>query len=408
MDSSILELLNGLRIVYLHLPHSSIAHSGFVINLGTRHEPAGLSGLAHFYEHMLFKGTENRKYYHINNRLDVVGGDLNAYTTKDKICVYSAVGNVHFERSLELLSDLIFNANFPEVEIEREKGVVLDEMGVYLDSYEERIFDEFEELCFKNNPLGSNILGTKQSLKAIDRSHLLAFKKRVLNKHNLVFCYAGPLSCSKFLVKINRHLGQYKLSDELPYKAPKAIFNTFEQSIKLNCGQSYAILGWQTTGYQDDNKLLYLMLANLLGGDSLNSKLNMKIREKLGLVYQIEASFNPFEELGLFQIAYSCAPKNVAKINENIAKITNSTMQIPFTEGQFRLHKQQFMGKILMAEEHKGAVMLGLGKSLLDFGKIEPLSSIFDFLKAQSPQDMQQIAKNVFSQKPACLTFDPK
>ncbi len=396
MDFNLHTLSNGLRVIYKPVQNLQITHCGVVINVGTRNETIKTHGMAHFMEHMLFKGTKKRKAWHILNRLDVVGGELNAYTTKEKTCLYASFVNKHFERSIELLADLICNSSFPDKEIEKEKTVVIDEINMYKDNHDETIYEDLESRLFPNQPLGFTILGSEESLNSFTRTEIVEFKAQWYTPDNIIFVYSGPEKESKVLKLCEKHFSSLSGKvDSTKVALAKVFAEPFTIREQKPCTQSYVCLGGPAYSSVDNKRASLLLLTNLLGGDGMNSRLNMNIREKVGLVYSIEASYSPYVDSGVFSIMYGVDEKYLKRVRKLVDKELLSLCTKKLTPNQLKLAKQQFIGRIHMAEESRASLILALGKNVLEFGKVDTLEEIITKINEITEDDLFEVANEI-------------
>jgi predicted Zn-dependent peptidase len=395
LDYHIHTLPNGIRVIHKQVNHTKIAHSGFIMDIGSRDELPQEQGLAHFWEHMAFKGTAKRKSFHIINSLESVGGELNAYTTKEKICFYSSVLDKHFERSFELLTDITFRSIFPEKEIEKERGVILEEMSMYLDTPEDAIVDEFDDVVFSGHPLGNNILGSKESVSGFMKQDFLNFIDRNLSTDTLAFCSVSNWPFEKVVKLAEKYLAGIptitKHRDRVPFLKyePKAI--TIEKSIS----QAHCVIGCPAYALNDDRRIPFFMLVNILGGPGMNSRLNLAVREKHGLVYTIDANYSTYIDTGLFSIYFGTEKKQLKRTTSLVLKEMKKLREKPLGSLQLHTAKEQLMGQLAMAEESNMGLMMMMGKSILDQGKVEPLNEIFDKIKSINSGHLVDIANDV-------------
>ncbi|WP_253400757.1 pitrilysin family protein [Pontibacter sp. HSC-36F09] len=408
LDYHIHTLPNGIRIVHKQVLHTKIAHSGFILDLGSRDEQPDQLGLAHFWEHMAFKGTAKRKSFHILNRLESVGGELNAYTTKEKLCFYSSVLDKHFEKSFELLTDITFHSIFPEKEIEKERGVILEEMAMYLDTPEEAIVDEFDNVVFDNHPLGNNILGTKESVSGFKKDDFQRFIKDNLSTEALVFCSVSNLPFEKVVKLAEKYLADIptisKPRQRVAFEnyTPKAV--TFEKPIS----QAHCVIGCPAYALNDDRRIPFFMLVNLLGGPGMNSRLNLAVREKHGLVYTIDANYATYIDTGLLSIYFGTEKKQLKRTTSLVLKELKKLREKQLGSLQLHTAKEQLMGQLAMAEESNMGLMMMMGKSILDQGHIDTLNEIFDQIKNTTAQDLIDIANDVLrEEKLSFLNYVP-
>ncbi|MCE7994492.1 MAG: insulinase family protein [Roseivirga sp.] len=409
VDYNLFTLPNGIRVVHKEVSNTKIVHCGFILDIGSRDEREEQLGIAHFWEHMAFKGTNKRKAFHILNKLDSVGGELNAYTTKEKICFYASALDKHMESAFELLQDITFDSIFPEKQIEKERGVILEEMAMYHDSPEDAIQDEFDRVVFKDHPLGKNILGTQSSVRSFHRQDFKDFLKANLNTERVVFACVGNVP----LKKIQRLADKY--FKPIPhYNAEKKRisfenYTPYSEINRRNITQAHCAIG--TTAYElsNKNRLPFFMLMNILGGPGMNSRLNLALREKYGFVYNVEASYHPFSDTGLFSIFFGTEPGQVERSRKLVLKELKRLRERPLGSLQLHMAKEQMIGQLAMAEENNTSLMLMMGKSILDLEKIDDLENIFKRIRNISASQLQEIAnERLLESQLSHLTFLPE
>ncbi len=397
-DHIIYEFSNGIRLVYKQALNTKIVHCGYVLDIGSRDEHTTQQGLAHFWEHMVFKGTKKRKAFHILNRLDSVGGELNAYTTKEKICFYASVLDNHFDKAADLLTDITFDSIFPEQQIEREKNVILEEMAMYKDNPEDFIQDDFDDLVFSGHTLGNNILGTKESIQSFGRIDFQRFLKQNLDTKKIVFSVVSSLPFKKVLRIVERYVssvpsynGRNKRDIFSGYHAKTRI--TKRPILQAHCG-----IGNVAYSTHDDRKNAFVLLTNLLGGPGMNSRLNLGVREKYGFVYSIDASYNSFTDTGLFSVFFATDAKHLSRCVQLVLKEMRRLRDKELTSLQFQKARDQFVGQIAIAEENNTNLMLAIGKSLLDLGRIDTFDEILAKINRLTPGDLLETAREVFDE----------
>jgi predicted Zn-dependent peptidase len=357
---------------------------------------------------MAFKGTHKRKSFHIINRLESLGGELNAYTTKEKICFYASILDIHIEKAVELLIDIVFNSAFPEKQIEKERQVILEEMSMYQDTPEDAIMDEFDEIIFHEHPLGGNILGTEQSVKSISKADFIQFIKAHVNFEKIVFSSLGNISSKKIDRLINKHLAPIEAQLGIQ-KRP--VFNGYQahhQSKNREISQVHHLMGLPTYSLHDPKRIPFYLLTNILGGPAMNSRLNLSLREKHGFVYGVEAQFLSYTDIGLFSIGFATDPANFkrskALVLTEIKKVRNQAL----SEGQLRAAKGQLKGQMAMSEENNNAMMLMMAKSLLDLNKIPSLVEVFKKIDLITALELREIAEEALQiDQMSSLTFMP-
>jgi len=389
-------LANGLRIV--HFPTiSDIAHCGILVNIGSRDEEEDEHGMAHFIEHAIFKGTRHRKPYHIISRLEDVGGELNAYTTKEETAVHASFLKEYYPRAIELMSDMVFNSTFPEKELEKEKEIIIDEINSYLDSPAEAIFDDFEEMVYRGNPIGRNILGTPAHLKAFTREDILKFMKKNYHPSQMVFCSAGDIPFSKLVKLAETHLSQASPTNTI--KKRKNSFRYKPQTLKLEktTFQAHCIIGNIAYGLKDNRRVALYLLSNILGGPGMNSRLNLSLREKSGYSYNIESLYTPYTDSGSLSIYFGTDLQNIDKslnlVHKEFRKIRASKM------GSLQLSraKKQFIGQLAIAAENNEGMMLGAGKSMMVYGKVDPPELMYNRINKLSASEIMEVANEILA-----------
>ena len=389
-------LSNGLRIV--HLPSvSPVSYCGFAINAGTRDEAANEFGLAHFVEHMIFKGTEKRKSWHILNRMENVGGELNAYTTKEETFVYSIFMEEHFRRAFELLTDLVFHSQFPEQEIEKEVDVILDEINSYEDSPSELIYDEFENLLFEGHALGHNILGNEQSLLSFDTNTGKSFLRRFYVPENMVFFSMGRIPFKKVI-----QMAESLLSDiDYPMVSrnrviPEKIVSVNRQ-VHKDTHQAHVLIGGRAYSMYNEKRLSLFLLNNLLGGPGMNSRLNISLREKHGLVYNVESNVTSYTDTGVATIYFGTDPKNKNKAIRLVHKELDRLREQKLSTTQLSAAKKQLIGQLGVSGDNREGLFLGLGKSFLHYNRYDTLPEVFAKVEKLTAEQIQEVANEIFA-----------
>lgn len=400
---------NGLQLVHQRIKHTQVGHWSLVGNVGTRDENSEFeNGLAHFTEHLLFKGTQKRSAHKVNTYLDEVGGEVNAYTTKEKLCLYASFIEPHTRKALDLLVDQYFFSTFPAKELEKEKSVVIDEIHLYQDSPDEQIFDVFEEKLFQGTPLGTNILGTEMSVSQFQSEVVAGFHRSFFTAGNSVLAYSGNWSISKVIAAVEKYL-EIIPTGTVPLRKAFSGATPFQIQEEKNCQQVYKNLGALAFSAAEPQRIPMLLLTAILGGDNANSRLNLNIREKVGLVYQIEAQYNPMTDAGLFNIFFSSDPKYASKIEGLIDKELLKLCHKGLSSGELHRFKTQFKSKVLMGEESRQGLIVALAKNLLDFGRIDSLDEVFKAIDAISASDLLECAnQQIHPDRLSRLTYFPE
>lgn len=389
-------LQNGLRII--HLPvNSPVSYCGFAINAGTRDEKKDEFGLAHFVEHMLFKGTEKRKAWHILNRMENVGGELNAYTTKEDTFVYSIFMEEHYGRAFELLSDLVFHSRFPQQEIEKEKDVIIDEINSYKDSPSELIYDEFENLLFNGHALGHNILGDENSLLTFTSESGRSFVERYYVPANMVFFSMGKKGMPAIIKLAEKELGN--INFPLPANGRKTPGSISPRNMITHkeTYQSHVLIGGRSYNLYDNKRVVLFLLNNMLGGPGMNSRLNLSLREKNGLVYNVESNITSYTDTGIATIYFGTDPKNREKAFDLVQKELKKIREEKLSALQLAAAKKQLIGQLGVSGDNKEGLFLGLGKSFLHYDRYETLPEVFSKIEKITSEDILQIANEIFS-----------
>lgn len=388
-------LKNGIRLVHQPIP-GIVAHCGLIINTGSRDESENEHGIAHFIEHMLFKGTKKRKAYHILSRLEDVGGELNAYTTKEETAIHASFLSEHYERAIEIISDITFNSVFPPKEIKKEKEVVIEEINSYRDNPAELIFDDFEEIILMNQPIGRNILGTPETVKSFSKDKIFSFIRKNYLPDQMVFCSVGNIN----EVKLARLFEKY-FSDvpekKTAIKVPeKWIYKPSSVTRKMDTYQSHCIIGNIAYNLKDKRRLGMFLLNNILGGQGLNSRLNLSLREKNGFAYNVESSYNPYCDTGVFSIYFGTDSQNLEKSISIALKELDILRSKQLGIIQLAKAKSQIKGYLARGYENHESLMLSLGKSLLVFNMIESIEETCRKIDEISAYELIGTANEVF------------
>lgn len=428
---------NGLRII--HLPSDSkVVYCGYQINAGTRNEEPGEEGLAHFCEHVTFKGTERRKAWHILNCLESVGGDLNAYTNKEGTVYYSAILKEHIARAVDLLSDIVFHSVYPQAEIDKEVEVICDEIESYNDSPAELIYDEFENILFKGSPLGHNILGTAEQVRAFKTEDALRFTRKLYRPDNAIFFAYGDIDFKKLVKLIQKALGECpkgrelacsadcksaetpteeRIAEETPtgetpteemeagdanHKVQSSKFNVQSkvagQTIVMqkNTHQAHVMIGTRAYDVNDDRRMPLYLLNNMLGGPGMNAKLNLALREHNGLVYTVESTMVAYGDTGTWSIYFGCDEHDVKRCLRLVRKELDKFMQKPLSAAQLKAAKKQIKGQIGVACDNRENFALDFGKSFLHYGWEKNVDRLYEQVDEITAAQIQAVAQELF------------
>ena len=432
---------NGLRII--HLPSDSkVVYCGYQINAGTRNEEPGEEGLAHFCEHVTFKGTERRKAWHILNCLESVGGDLNAYTNKEGTVYYSAILKEHIARAVDLLTDIVFHSVYPQAEIDKEVEVICDEIESYNDSPAELIYDEFENIIFKGSPLGHNILGTAEQVRSFKTEDALRFTRKLYRPDNAIFFAYGDIDFKKLVKLIRKALADDdsgkvaenaansvgKLAEEkLPQISQITQISGDENSItteksvssvksvgpenypsvgkeiagqtivmQKNTHQAHVMIGTRAYDVNDSRRMPLYLLNNMRGGPGMNAKLNLALREHNGLVYTVESTMVAYGDTGIWSIYFGCDEHDVKRCLRLVRKELDKFMQKPLSEAQLKAAKKQIKGQVGVACDNRENFALDFGKSFLHYGWEKNVDRLYEQVDEITAEQIQAVAQELF------------
>ncbi|MDR2926668.1 MAG: insulinase family protein [Cytophagaceae bacterium] len=388
---------NGIRVIH-HPIKSPVGHCGLFINTGSRDEMPNEHGLAHFIEHVIFKGTKKRKTYHILSRIDDVGGELNAYTTKEDTCIYASFLKNDFERAIELLADIVFNSTFPAKELEKEKEVIIDEINSYKDNPAELILDDFEELIFHNDPMGRNILGTAESIQSFAKPDVERFIVNNYNTDQMVLCSVGDITASRIFKIANKYFGAVPLNTRKKERPEIALYIPRKIDKEMDTFQSHIILGNIAYDLDHPERPGLLLLNNILGGPGMNSRLNMALREKNGIAYNVESIYSPYFGTGVFSIYFGTDSDNISRsldvVYRELKKLRNKPL------GTLQLHnaKRQLKGQITISSEIRESLMQSIGKSFLLYNKVDSLEDIYKKIDAITSEHLLRISNEILDE----------
>lgn len=406
-DSSVFTLSNGIRVVHRRVK-TEIVHCGIFLEIGSRDETPENQGIAHFWEHMAFKGTQRRKAYHIINSLDSVGGELNAYTEKEKVVFYASVRANYFERALDIISDITFHSVFPEHEIEKERGVILEEMSMYRDDPDDSLQDEFEHVVFDTHSLGMNILGNAETVSRFRRRDFTTFISNHINTHRIVFSCVGNVSSDRIKKLVARYLEVIPSREAVASRLRFTSYRPHEVLMKRQVKQARCAIGRDAFPIRHKNRIPFFVLTNLLGGSGMNSRLNLTLREKYGLVYSIDAHYIPYSDTGMFAISFGTEPMQLDKCIKLIHKELVKVCDTPLGKRQLAALKEQIKGQLALSEENNLSLMLMMGRSILDFGMVPSITGIYNKIDKISSLDLQKVAQRMFNPKKlSCLIMEP-
>lgn len=406
-----LTLDNGLRCALLPSRGSRVVYCGFGIHSGSRDDPEDRPGLAHFVEHTIFKGTTHRRADHIRNRMELVGGSLDAYTTKDETVVYSVGPRAELTRAMELLNDLVRHSTFPERELEPERGVVRDEINLYRDTPSDRIFDEWDEHFFGDPTLSHPILGDTRSLGRMTREDLLHYRERAFRPERMLFFVMGQVSPGRFDELCRRYLAE-PFSTEVetavrPPLAPIALPDRLTHAVHSRTHQAHTLLGGLGVTYSDPDRAAQNLLLQYLAGDGMNTRLNVLLREDRGWVYNVEASVTCFPDVGWWQIYFGSDDSHAAEALDIVREELERLTREPLSERELRAWKKQTKGLALVSSEQSESTFLSFGRQMLLRGRYESLEEYFDRIDAVTGESLMEMARRLFAH-PFTLIYDGK
>ncbi len=404
---------NGLRLI--HLPSASpVVYCGIGINAGSRQEAEGEEGLAHFCEHVTFKGTRRRSSLQILNCLERVGGDLNAFTNKEDTIFYAAIHREHFRRAVDLLTDIVFSSTYPQEEIVHETAVICDEIESYNDSLCELIYDEFENMLFRGHPLGHSILGTRERVLSFSSADAQRFTRHHYRPDNAIFFVYGDVDFDRLVKMLLKTIpcregshyfqGMETVEEQSAYSQGRETVDEQSASLTAREGQgegqkgplhhqAHVMLGCKAYSYDDECRMPLFLLNNILGGPGMNARLNLSLRERHGLVYTVESTTATYSDTGCWSVYFGCAHHDVRRCLRLVRRELDRMMQHPLSERQLTAAKRQLKGQIVIACDNREQFALDFAKNFLHYGlerDIDDLLLRIDSITAQQLQDVSQ------------------
>lgn len=384
-------LKNGIRIIHQYTD-SPVGHLGMLINAGSRDEKEAEHGLAHFIEHSVFKGTKNRKAFYILSRIEGVGGELNAYTTKEETVLYATFLTDYYQRTAELLSDILFNSVYPEKELNREKEVVIEEINSYKDSPSELIFDEFEEQVFDGHPIARNILGTKKNLRKFTRNDIFRFINNNYQTDQMVISSVGNIDFADLIKLLEKYFGHVEASSRKNSRTGFVNYIPKKKVITKDTFQSHCVIGNTAFDSSHKKRLAMVLLNNILGGQALNSRLNLALRERRGMAYNVESSYTAYSDTGLFNVYFGTDKENLERAQLLVQKEFDLLRNKKLGAVQLSRAKKQLIGQIAIATESREDLMLTIGKSYLLYNKVDPLRVVFKKIEELTAEEIHDVA----------------
>ena len=397
IEETCLTLSNGLRVVYRPVL-SDVAYCGFAVDAGTRDESEKEQGMAHFVEHLIFKGTKKRKAWHILNRMEAVGGDLNAYTNKEEMVVYTSFLNEDLPRAVELLVDIVFHSTFPQREIEKETEVIIDEIQSYEDSPSELIFDDFEDMIFRGHPLGRNILGKPEILRQFRTEDALAFTQRLYHPSNMVFFLQGSADFKRLVRMLEKLTSDIPAGSVENLRTPPPLYVPERLVVPKDTHQAHVMLGSRGYDAYNDKRTALYLLNNILGGPGMNSRLNVAMRERRGLVYNVESNLTSYTDTGAFCIYFGTDPEDVDTCLNLTYKELKCLRDTKMSDTQLHAAKKQLTGQIRVASDNYENNALGMAKTFLHYNKFENMDEVGKRIEALTATDLLEVANEMFSE----------
>lgn len=400
-----LTLCDGMRFVAIQAP-GAVEYFGITMSAGSRDEAPGLHGLAHFVEHTVFKGTTRRRACHINGRMEAVGGDLNAFTTKEETAIYTVFPRGNLSRAIELVADLATNSVFPERELEKEREVVSDEIDSYLDTPSEAVFDDFEDIFFKGSQLGHNILGPASNLRLFSSEACRGWLSGCYTAPRTVAFYYGPASPAKVAALVERYFEAYPTEGEPLARIKPEPRPTFHELKEIDSHQSHTIIGASVPSVYSDERYAIGLASNILGGPGMNSRLNVSLRERRGLVYSVESSANLMTDCGLFAVYYGCDPYDNVRCHELVMAELERMAREPMTARALNAAKKQYLGQLQVSSDSSEQNILSAARSMLYFGSVATTEQRVARIEAITPDDLLRAASLLTT--PSTLTLGPQ
>lgn len=387
-------LSNGIRLVHQYVD-SPVSHCGVIINTGSRDEVSLEQGMAHFIEHTIFKGTVKRKSFHILSRLDDVGGEMNAYTTKEETAIHASFLTEYYPRAIELFSDILINSTFPDHELKKEQDVIIDEINSYNDSPSELIFDEFEELIYEGHPIGRNILGTPENVKAFTREDIQRFMAKNYNTDQMVVCSVGNITDKRFFHLAERYFSIFPENRRTFSRPLVTGYKPRFKSIEKDTFQAHCLIGGLAYNVFDEKRIALVLLNSILGGQSGNSRLNLALRERNGIAYNLESSYTGYSDTGTITIYFGTDKDNLDKAISLIKREIKILQTKLLGDIQISKARKQLVGQLAMSQENHEDLMLTLGKSFMTYNKMDSLDVLYKKINSVTTAQIMDIANEI-------------
>ncbi len=397
-------LPNGLRMVHVHTG-SPVAWCGLAVNAGSRDDGEGRYGLAHFVEHTIFKGTTHRRSWHIINRMESIGGELNAYTTKEHTMVYSVFPAQHLARAVELIADLVRCSTFPHDEIERERDVVLEEAASYRDTPSDAVYDDVEDILFAGSALGHNILGNEEHLRKMGSQQCMDYLKSLYVPDNMAFFVVGPMPAERAFRQAERHLGGMDCPLHREARVLPPVVAPSRHTVELHLHQAHTVAALRLPSLYSDERFALSLLNNILGGPGMNSLLNVQLRERRGYVYTVESSISLMSDCGLMQVYMGCDPSDIRSSLRVIDRVTRDLAERCLPERRLDAAKRQYCGQLLLAADSAEWVAMNAGRNMLCHGDVTPLDQMMERITSVTPEQVRHAARHITLDRSTVLTL---
>ena len=397
-------LTNGLRMVHVRT-HSPVAWCGLAVNAGSRDDGEGQYGLAHFVEHTIFKGTTHRRSWHIINRMESIGGELNAYTTKEHTMVYSVFPAEHLARAVELLADLVCCSTFPKDEIERERDVVLEEADSYRDTPGDAVYDDVEDILFAGSALGHNILGVEEHLRSLGSEHCMNYLKSLYVPDNMVFFVVGNMTPERAFKLAERHMGAMDCPLQRAPREVPPVNAPSRHTVDMHLHQAHTVVAMRLPSMYSEERFALSLLNNILGGPGMNSLLNVQLRERRGYVYTVESTISLMSDCGMIQVYMGCAPSDIRSSLRVIDHVTHDLASDCLTERRLDAAKRQYCGQLLLAADSAEWMAMSAGRNMLCHGQVTTLDEMVECITAVTPEQVRRAAEHITLDGATILTM---
>ncbi len=389
-----------MSVAYRRMPGAAVEYCGIAVKAGSRDDAPGFDGMAHFVEHTIFKGTEKRSSWHINNRMERVGGEINAFTTKEETVVYTAAPAGNLRRAMELIADLALHSRFPQHEIDKEREVVADEINTYLDMPSDAIFDDFEDIIFAGTTLGHNILGNTGALSRFDSEECRSYLRKWYVAPNITAFYSGPASRERVAKAVESAFAGIGLADPRPDgyadEGEKIRNNArFDVEREIGSHQSHIVMGAVASGRHRADKYALSLLTNILGGPGMNSLLNVQLREKRGLVYSVEANASLLNDCGLFTVYFGCDHSDAAKCRQLVARTVEEMASSPLSASALSMAKRQYLGQLAVASDNRENSAISDGRAALWHGLLPDSRKAAERINSVTADDICRMAAEI-------------